>query len=80
MNYRVSVIPLDREFLGISNGNKFENVNYFFVDFLDDNPGQKYDYLELAKSEEDVFCISQSYVVIQNFQIHGLKNTDDLFF
>jgi hypothetical protein len=30
---------------------------------LDENPGQKCDYLELAKSEGGVFCISQSYVI-----------------
>jgi hypothetical protein len=61
----VSIVPLERQFLDLSNGNKFQNVNFLLLLFLDENPGQKCDYLEMPKNEGDVFCISQSYMSLQ---------------
>jgi hypothetical protein len=45
----VSIVPLERKFLDRSNGNKFQNVIFF----VDENPGQKCDYLEMRKNEGD---------------------------
>jgi hypothetical protein len=56
----VSIVPLERKFLDFSKGNKFQNVKILVLIVLDENPGQKCDYLELAKSEGGLFCISQS--------------------
>jgi hypothetical protein len=47
----VSIVPLERKFLGLLNGNKFQNVKILVLIFLDENPGQKCDFLEMAKSE-----------------------------
>jgi hypothetical protein len=59
----VIIVLLERTLIDLSNGNKFQNVKFLVFIFLDENPGQKRDYLELAKTEEDVFCISQSYML-----------------
>jgi hypothetical protein len=46
----VSIVPLEIKFLDLSNGNKFQNVIFLFF-LLDENPGQKCDYLEMRKNE-----------------------------
>jgi hypothetical protein len=39
------------------------SVKNLVLIFLDENSGQKCNYLELAKSKGGVFCISQSYLI-----------------
>jgi hypothetical protein len=67
----VGIVPLERKFLD------FQNTKKLVLDFFNENPGQKCDYLELAKSRKDVFCISQSYLIISCAKVQWYTLTSE---